>query len=51
MPLQGTDKPIKQRVALITIAFQISTIFSSVFTKISRKGILISKFIEILAND
>ena len=43
VPLQGTYKPTKQAVVLVTIAFQISTIFSGVFTKISKKGISISK--------
>ena len=51
MPLQGTDKPTKQAVVLVTIAFQISTIFSGIFTEISRKGVSISKFTKILAND
>jgi hypothetical protein len=51
VPLQGTDKPTKQAVVLVTIAFQISTIFSGIFTEISRKGVSISKFTKILAND
>ena len=44
VPYLVADKPIKQAVVeLGTIAFQISTIFSSFFREISRKGILISK--------
>ena len=43
VPYLVAGKPIKQAIELGTIAFQISTIFSSFFREISRKGILISK--------
>ena len=43
VPYLVAGKPIKQAIELGTIAFQISTIFSSFFREISREGILISK--------
>ena len=50
MPYLGTDRPMKQAIELGTIAFQISTVFSSIFRKISRKGVLISKLSKNPAN-